>query len=190
MGVAFKYRFCLVDVMIPVGSSLVYRTVAIHGCFPEMATNCVLVQLSKAPHRRAGTSDADPPSPPTMAEVLMVIEEGRVRNENLLAQLVQQGARRNTECNNLNDFLRSQPPTFAFAKEPLDADDWLRALERKFAALHVPVAEQVNFATYCQRTVPGTGCVSLGKESSKGLNTESNNPQRASATVLADLAVG
>ena len=39
------------------------------------------------------------------------------------------------------DFLRSQSPTFAFAKEPLDADDWLRALERKFSALHVPAAE-------------------------------------------------
>ena len=42
----------------------------------------------------------------------------------------------------------------------------------------------------CRRTVPGTGCVSLGKESSKGLNTKSNNPQRASATVLAELAAG
>ena len=78
----------------------------------------------------------------------MIIEEGRVHNENLLTHLVQQGAWRNTECNNLTDFLRSQPPTFAFAKEPLDADDWLRALERKFAVLHVPAAEQVNFATY------------------------------------------
>ena len=78
----------------------------------------------------------------------MIIEEGRLRNENLLAQLVQQGARRNTDCTTLTEFLRSQPPTFSEAKEPLDADDWLRALERKFAALHVPVAEHVNFATY------------------------------------------
>ena len=36
----------------------------------------------------------------------------------------------------------------------------------------------------CQRSVPGTGCVSLGKVSSKGLNTESNNTQRATATAL------
>ena len=78
----------------------------------------------------------------------MAIEVNRQHSNRLLEQLVQQGARRNTECNNLLDFLRSQPPTFAFAKEPLDADDWLRALERKFAALHVPAAEQVNFATY------------------------------------------
>ena len=74
----------------------------------EIDTNCVLVRISRmAPHRRAGTSDAEPPLPPTMAEVLMIIEEGRLRNENLLAQLVQQGARRNTECNNLTDFLWS-----------------------------------------------------------------------------------
>ena len=45
-------------------------------------------------------------------------------------------------------------------------------------------------ALFCRRTVPGTGCVSLGKDSSKGLNTESSNPQRASATVLAELAAG
>ena len=61
---------------------------------------------------------------------------------------MQQGARRNNDCNNINEFQRSPPPTFAFAKEPLDADDWLRTLERKFATLHVPAAEQVNFATY------------------------------------------
>ena len=78
----------------------------------------------------------------------MAIEENRLRTELVLEQLVQQGARRNNDCNTLTEFLRSQPPTFSEAKEPLDADDWLRAIERKFAALHVPVAEQVNFATY------------------------------------------
>ena len=41
-----------------------------------------------------------------------------------------------------------------------------------------------------RRTVPGTGYVSLGKESSKGLNTESNNPQGASATALIEIAGG
>ena len=86
----------------------------------------------------------------------MIIEEGRLRNENLLAQLVQQGARRNTDCTTLTEFLRSQPPTFSEAKEPLDADDWLRALERKFAALHVPVAEHVNFATYLLNGAAGS----------------------------------
>ena len=51
---------------------------------------------------------------------------------------------------------QSQPPTFAFAKEPLDADDWLRTLERKFVALHVPAAAQVNFATYLLNGAAGS----------------------------------
>ena len=76
----------------------------------------------------------------------MAIEENRLCNECLLEQLVQQGARRNNDCNTLTEFLRSQPPTFSDAREPLVADDWLRALERKFAALHVPAAEQIGRA--------------------------------------------
>ena len=42
------------------------------------------------------------------------------------------------------------------SKELQDADDWLRALERKFAALHVPVAEQVNLATYLLNGATGS----------------------------------
>ena len=48
----------------------------------------------------------------------------------------------------LADFLRVGPPFFSNPKEPLDADDWLRSVQRKFAAHHVPAAEHVNFATY------------------------------------------
>ena len=53
-----------------------------------------------------------------MAEVLMAIEENRLRNERLLEQLVQQGARWNNDCNNLNEFLRSQPPLSLLLKSP------------------------------------------------------------------------
>ena len=42
----------------------------------------------------------------------------------------------------------------------------------------------------CRRIAPGTRRISRGKESSKGLNTESNNPQRSTATVLVGLAGG
>ena len=95
----------------------------------SLVTNYVLVKIFRmAPTRPREQGDPEPPPPPTMAKVLMAIEANRQHSERLLEQLVQQGARGNTECNNLNDFLRSQPPTFAFAKEPLDADDWLRAL--------------------------------------------------------------
>ena len=42
----------------------------------------------------------------------------------------------------------------------------------------------------CRRIGLGTRRISRGKESSKGLNTESNKPQRATAMVLVGLAGG
>ena len=42
----------------------------------------------------------------------------------------------------------------------------------------------------CRGTVPGTVGLSRSKESCKGLNTQSSNPQRASATVLVELDGG
>ena len=58
--------------------------------YSEVDTNCVLVQISSmAPTHHGRQSDAEPPPPPSMAEVLMAIEENRMRNERLLEQLVQ-----------------------------------------------------------------------------------------------------
>ena len=99
--------------------------------------------------RRSNNSDTEPPPPPpTMAQVLLAMEANRNESNRLLEQLVCNSAPRNNTCNTLTDFLRTQPPQFSSAKEPLEADDWLRAMEHKFAALHVPEAEYVNFATY------------------------------------------
>ena len=97
---------------------------------------------------RSNNSDNEPPPPPTMAQVLLAMEANRVETNRLLEQLVRNSGPRNNTCNMLTDFLRTQPPSFSSAKEPLEADDWLRAMERKFAALHVPQAEYVNFSTY------------------------------------------
>lgn len=88
------------------------------------------------------------PPPPTMAQVLHLIETNRQGNHQLLERLVQNSEHRGNNCTTLGDFLRSQPPVFAEAREPLVADDWLHTMERKFEALHVPANERVNFATY------------------------------------------
>ena len=37
---------------------------------------------------------------------------------------------------------------FSYSLEPLDADYWLRAIERKLEASHVPQADWVTFAAY------------------------------------------
>src|SRR5664279_4677135 len=98
--------------------------------------------------RHNNGAENDLPPPPTMAQVLQSIEDNRLINEQLLEQLVQNTAHRADQGVTLSGFLKSQPPVFSEAKEPLDADDWLRTIERKFGALHVPDAELVNFATY------------------------------------------
>ena len=41
-----------------------------------------------APTRRGEQSNPEPPPPPSMAEILMALEENRLRNERLLEQLV------------------------------------------------------------------------------------------------------
>ncbi|KAK1661202.1 hypothetical protein QYE76_049361 [Lolium multiflorum] len=99
---------------------------------------------------RRGQHNAEPelPPPPTMAQVLNNIETNRLRNEQLLERVAQNTERRPDNCVTLGDFIRALPPVFTHPKEPLDADDWLRTIERKFNALHVPPGERVNFATY------------------------------------------
>src|SRR5664279_5605337 len=98
--------------------------------------------------RHNNGAENDLPPPPTMAQVLQSIEDNRLRNEQLLEQLVQNIAHRADQGATLGGFLKSQPPVFSEANEPLEADDWLHTIERKFVALHVPDADRVNFATY------------------------------------------
>ena len=88
-----------------------------------------------------------PPPPPSMAQVLATMEANRVRTEQLLERMAL-NMNRPAQCVTLSDFMRANPPFFSNPKEPLDADDWLRTVERKFNALHVPAAERVNFASY------------------------------------------
>ena len=78
---------------------------------------------------------------------LQSIETNRLRNERLLERLVQNTERR-AEGVTLGDFIKAQPPYFADSKEPLDADDWLRTIERKLITLCVHECDRVNFATY------------------------------------------
>src|SRR5664279_5495686 len=104
---------------------------------------------------RGNNAEDDLPPPPTMAQVLLNIEQNRLANQALLEQLVQNTAHR-ADGASLSGFLKSQPPTFAEAKEPLEADDWLRTTERKFVALQVPDASRVNFETYLLEGAAGS----------------------------------
>ena len=48
----------------------------------------------------------------------------------------------------LNDFQRTQPPKFAYPQDPLEADDWLRTIEKKLEVARVSETDKVPFATH------------------------------------------
>jgi hypothetical protein len=45
-----------------------------------------------------------------------------------------------------NDFMTTHPPLFTEAREPLDADHWLRVIESKFGLLRCTEEQKTLFA--------------------------------------------
>ena len=50
--------------------------------------------------------------------------------------------------NRLGEFLRTRPPTLSQAKDPLKADDWLKAIEKKLLIAQCSDREKVLFAAH------------------------------------------
>jgi hypothetical protein len=49
--------------------------------------------------------------------------------------------------NTYADFLKTQPPIFIKANEPLEADDWIHTIEQKFLLIHYNGNQKTLFAT-------------------------------------------
>jgi hypothetical protein len=48
----------------------------------------------------------------------------------------------------LGDFQRTKPPTFSHAVEPIDADDWLKSVEKKLQVVQYNNREKVLLASH------------------------------------------
>ena len=92
--------------------------------------------------------NVDLPPPPTMVQLMAMYEANRADNMRLLAQIERNTAQHQDNQSGLKNFIRLTPPVFSYSPEPLDADYWLRAIERKLEAGHVPQADWVTFASY------------------------------------------
>src|SRR3954470_20788760 len=120
-------------------------------------------------HTRAnpsGSGDAPPPPPdPNMAQLLRLLMEERQaardeRQANMAAlqQLVQASTNANQgggvaggneePRSRLRDFQNNNPPVFSQTKEILDAEDWLRTMEKILAITVVGNSEKVLYATH------------------------------------------
>src|SRR3954468_14610215 len=84
--------------------------------------------------RNQGRNDpegSELPPPPMMAQVLMKVERNRIDSHHLLEVIARNTTQQCNELVTLNHFIRLHPPVFSSSPEPLDADDWLRSIERK-----------------------------------------------------------
>ncbi len=96
-----------------------------------------------------------PPPPPELGQALLQMTE-------LLSQMQQsqhnfdQGNHRNGNFGGngrvtIRDFLQLNPPSFQPTAEPLDADDWLREVNRNLNVAGVANEDRVQFATHLLR---------------------------------------
>ena len=76
-----------------------------------------------------------PPHPPSTDQIMRMFEERRSNNLLEILKSVQvmvgQNGNQNGHHSKLSDFQRTKPPSFSHATDPLDADDWLRTMDRK-----------------------------------------------------------
>nr|AAR89852.1 putative polyprotein [Oryza sativa Japonica Group]ABF99511.1 retrotransposon protein, putative, Ty3-gypsy subclass [Oryza sativa Japonica Group] len=92
-----------------------------------------------ASRRRASTSNEETQTPDltTLAGVMAT------QTQLLQAIANNQG---NRGGSSFGEFMRTKPPTFTTAEEPMDAEDWLRIIEKKLTLVRVREADKVIFA--------------------------------------------
>ena len=112
---------------------------------------------TRSQNTRNNHSDENGPTEnqPSMAEILASMERSRQQAEanqarmmetqakmleQIASKLATQGqgtgiAQEESEKSRWSDFQKTHPPTFSGSSQPLDADDWLRDVERKLETI-------------------------------------------------------
>ena len=62
--------------------------------------------------------------------------------------MVGQNGNQNGHHSKPSDFQRTKPPSFSQIVDPLDADDWLRTIEKKLEIARTEENDKVPFATH------------------------------------------
>ena len=119
--------------------------------------SAVVGEPSQQHDRRGSTPEEALPPPPTMVEVLAQIERNRIDQTRILEAIARNtspapaatgGGGNHRAHGGLADFQRTNPPTFAGTEDPMEAEDWLRNIEKKLAIAQCTGIERVLFASY------------------------------------------
>ena len=93
------------------------------------------------------------PPPPTMAEVLAQIERNGMDQMWILEVIARNtspapGPSGPRAHGGLTDFQGTNPPTFSSTEDPMEAEEWLRTIEKKLAIAQCTYTERVLFTIY------------------------------------------
>jgi hypothetical protein len=105
--------------------------------------------------RQAGQPPEDlpppPPQPPTTDQIMRMFEEKINQDlmEFLKSMQTMVGQNHNNGAHSkLSDFQRTKPPNFGQAVDPIEADDWLRTMEKKLEIARCDESDKVPFVTH------------------------------------------
>nr|AAT85135.1 putative polyprotein [Oryza sativa Japonica Group] len=102
----------------------------------------------------SGSSASPPPENPTVTQMMTMMMQQMQQHYHQMLQQAQQNQQSGPPPSHLSkllDFLRIQPPTFSSTTNPMEANDWLRAIEKKLNLLQCNDQEEVAFAnTSCK----------------------------------------
>jgi hypothetical protein len=98
-------------------------------------------------------ANGNPPPPPTLAQAIASILESHNEKTELLQQLMANSARGGNGARNAptpalttnSDFVATHPLIFTEAREPLEVDHWLHAIESKFGFLRCTEVQKTLF---------------------------------------------
>ena len=87
------------------------------------------------------------PAPP-IEDLAQIIHNQTLILETLANTLINKRPREQTMNDKLTAFLRTKPPTFAGSSNPLEADDWLRVIQRKLEPFECQDRDKVLLAAH------------------------------------------
>jgi hypothetical protein len=94
----------------------------------------------------------NPPPPPTLEQVLIMQAQMLQTMQQTMANMQQAQGHQPTpqpqQRDKLGEFQRTKPPTFSHSIEPMDADDWLKTIEKKLQVVQCNNHEKVLFASH------------------------------------------
>jgi isochorismate synthase EntC len=94
-------------------------------------------------------NDARNPPPPTLEQVLMMQAQMLQTMQQTMLNIQQnQQAPQSQQRDRLGDFQRTKPPHFSHSVELMDADDWIKTVEKKLQLVQCNNREKVMLASH------------------------------------------